>query len=225
MAEFFNYFPLTVYSNANNSTSVDVVTNLTTRFGFLQSVKSQASLFYEYSIKDSDTPESIAFKAYGDPEKHWVVLLFNDIIDPQYDWPLPYSAFNEYVDKKYSTAEYANNSTYGAGLAYAQNAANIKNYVKIVQRSITGPSINQFQEKDSFDIIQVDANTYANIVPSTTTINISSGKTVTQKVSKLTETYYQYEYAENESKRSIVLLQPQYIGTIMADFEEKVNPS
>ena len=62
MAEFFNYFPLTVYSNANNSTSVDVVTNLTTRFGFLQSIRSQASLFYEYSIKDSDTPESIAFK-------------------------------------------------------------------------------------------------------------------------------------------------------------------
>lgn len=225
MAEFFNYFPITVYSNANNSTSIDVVTNITTRFGFLQYIKNQSSLFYEYSIKDTDTPETIAFKVYGNPEKHWIVLLFNDIIDPQYDWPLPYSAFNEYVDKKYSTAQYANNSTYGAGLAYAQNASNIKNYVKIIQRSITGPSINQFEEKDSFDIIQVDANTYANIVPSTTTVSMSNGKTVTQKISKLTETYYEYEYAENEAKRNIILLQPQYIETVMAEFQEKVNPT
>jgi hypothetical protein len=62
MAEFFNYFPLTVYSNADNSTSVDVITNITTRFAFLQSIKNQSSLFYEYSIKDTDTPENIAFK-------------------------------------------------------------------------------------------------------------------------------------------------------------------
>lgn len=225
MAEFFNYFPLTVYSNANNSTSVDVVTNITTRFNFLQSVKQRSSLFYEYSIKDGDTPESIAFKVYGDPEKHWIVLLFNDIIDPQYDWPLSYSAFNEYVDKKYSTAKYANNSTYGAGLAYAQNAANIKNYVKIVQRSISGPSLNQADLKESFDIIQVDANTYANIVPSNTTISLSNGKILTQTIIKVTETYYQYEYAENEEKRNIILLQPTYIETVMAEFAEKVNPT
>lgn len=225
MAEFFNYFPLTVYSNADNSTSVDIVTNITTRFGFLQSIKRQSSLFYEYSIKDTDTPEGIAFKVYGNSEKHWIILLFNDIIDPQYEWPLSYSVFNDYVDKKYSTAQYANNSTYGAGLAYAQNASNIKNYVKIIQRSITAPTTNQFEEKDSFDIIRVDANTYANIVPTSTTVNMPNGKTVTQKISKLTETYYQYEYAENESKRNIIILQPQYVESIMAEFQEKVNPA
>lgn len=225
MANFFNFFPLTVYSNENSTTSVDVITNITTRFGFLQSVKNQSALFYNYTIKDTDTPESIAFKIYGDPEKHWIVLLFNDIIDPQFDWPLSYSAFNEYVDKKYSTAEYANNSTAGAGLTYAQNAANIKERVKIIERQIFGPSLNLYDIKKSADIIQLDANTYANVVATTITKTLSSGMTVRQIISKQQKTYYEYEYAENEVKRNIILLQPQYVETIMAEFQEKVNPT
>jgi hypothetical protein len=225
MANFFNFYPLTVYSNENNTTSVDVVTNITTRFGFLQSIKEQSSLFYEYSIKDTDTPEGIAFKVYGDPEKHWIVLLFNDIIDPQFDWPLSYDAFNDYVDKKYSTAEYANNSTYGAGLAYAKNVANVKERVKIVERQISGSSVNQYDVKKSVDIIQLDANTYANVVPSTITKTLPSGMTVKQTISKQQKTYYDYEYWENEGKRNIVLLQPFYVETVMVEFEDKVSPA
>lgn len=225
MAEFFNYFPLTVYSNADSSTSVDVVTNITTRFGFLQSVKKRSSLFYEYSIKDTDTPEGIAFKVYGNPEKHWIILLFNDIIDPQYEWPLSYEAFNDYVDKKYSTAEYANNSTYGAGLTYAQNASNIKYYAKIIQKTLSGPTLNEFESKTSYDVLKVDANTYANIVESTVTKTLFNGISVTKKTTKAKKTYYEYEYAENESKRNIIILQPQYVESIMAEFQEKVNPT
>lgn len=225
MANFFNFFPLTVYSNENSTTSVDVVTNITTRLSFLPSLKNQASLFYDYAIKDTDTPEGIAFKIYGDPEKHWIVLLFNDIIDPQFDWPLPYSAFNEYVDKKYSTVEYANNSTYGAGLAYAKNAANIKERVKIIERQIFGPSLNLYDVKKSVDIIQLDANTYANTVPSTITKTLPNGMTVKQTISKQQKTYYDFEYWENEAKRNIILLQPFYVESLMREFEEKVNPT
>jgi hypothetical protein len=225
MAEFFNYFPLTVYSNADNSTSVDVITNITTRFAFLQSIKNQSSLFYEYSIKDTDTPENIAFKVYGNPEKHWIILLFNDIIDPQYDWPLSYSAFNEYVDKKYSTTKYANNSTTGAGLAYAQNTSNVKYYTKIIQRTISGSSLNQSEEKASYDVIQIDANTFANVVESTITKTLPNGTSLTQKTVKIKRTYYDYEYEQNENKRNIIILQPQYIETVMAEFREKVNPT
>lgn len=225
MANFFNSFPLTVYSNEDSTTSVDVVTNITTRFSFLSSLKNQASLFYEYTIKDTDTPESIAYKIYGDPEKHWIILLFNDIIDPQFDWPLSYNAFNEYVDKKYSTAQYANNSTYGAGLAYAKNAANIKERVKIIERQIFGSSLNSYDIKKSVDIIQLDANTYANTVTSTITKTLPNNMTVKQTISKQQKTYYDFEYWENESKRNIIILQPRYIETVMAEFQEKVNPT
>ena len=42
-----------------------------------------------------DTPEIIASKYYGDPEKHWIVLLANDIINPFFDFPLNYQEFEK----------------------------------------------------------------------------------------------------------------------------------
>ena len=100
MAKFFSYFPKTFYIANNTTNGVDVVTNITTRFTFEEALKNNSTAFYPYQIQDSDTPEIIADKYYGDSEKHWVVLLFNDIVDPQFDWPLKSETLIEYVDKK-----------------------------------------------------------------------------------------------------------------------------
>jgi hypothetical protein len=75
------------------------------------------------------------------------------------------------------------------------------------------------------DIIQLDANTYANTVPSTITKTLPSGMTVKQTISKQQKTYYDFEYWENEAKRDIVLLQPFYVESLMQEFEERVNPT
>jgi len=225
MAKYFSYFPTTVYKPIDEGNEYDFVTNIMTRFKMENSIKENSATFYRYDVQDGDTPETVAHKYYGSVEKHWIVLLFNDIIDPQFDWPIPYDAFNNYVDKKYSTAQYANNSTYGAGLAYAKNAANIKERVKIVERQISGSSVNLYDVKKSVDIIQLDANTYANVVASTITKTLPNGMSVKQTTSKQQKTYYDFEYWENEGKRNIILLQPIYVETIMAEFEDKVSPA
>ena len=66
---------------------MDVVNNITSRFNFEEKFKENSAVAYEYEIKDSDTPEISASKFYGDSERHWIVLLFNNIIDPQFDFP------------------------------------------------------------------------------------------------------------------------------------------
>jgi len=223
MADYFNNFPLTFYSSgANNVTSVDTVTNIIARFGFEETLKENSSAFYPYTIKDSDTPEIIATKIYNNPEKHWIVLMFNDIMDPQYDWPLPYESFNEYVDKKYSGPAYANNSTSGAGLSWARNAANIQSYYKIVTRTAAKktPDNRTIVEK-----IQLDANTYANVVASTATYTLTNGDAITEIITKETKTYYQYEDELNDSKRKIKILKPEFVSTVMKEFREVINPS
>ena len=116
MARFFNYFPKTVYTANTNSPGLDTVTNIISRFGFEQKLKDNSAAFYKYSIQDSDTPEIIAHKYYDNSERHWIVLLFNDIIDPQFDWPLRYENFIKFVDTKY-TANGAANTTVQSGLA------------------------------------------------------------------------------------------------------------
>jgi hypothetical protein len=223
MADYFNNFPVTFYSSgANSVNSLDTVTNIITRFGFESTLKENSSAFYPYDIKDTDTPEIIAAKFYSNPERHWIVLLFNDIIDPQYDWPLNYSSFTKYVDEKYSGAEYANNSTSGAGLAYAKNISNIKSYYKVVTRKA---SVVNSDNKTITEKLEIDANTYANVAASTSNYTLSDGIVITETISKETITYYQYEENLNEDKRKIRLLKPEFVSTVMREFREIVNPS
>ncbi len=100
MAKFFSYYPKTFYISNNSTTGTDSVTNIISRFKFEESLKQNSTAFYPYQIQDGDTPEIIAHKYYNDPERHWIVLLFNDIVDPQFDWPLNQNSIIEYINKK-----------------------------------------------------------------------------------------------------------------------------
>jgi hypothetical protein len=223
MADYFNNFPLTFYSSgANNVTSVDTVTNIIARFGFESTLKENSSAFYPYFIKDSDTPEIIATKIYNNPERHWIVLMFNDIMDPQYEWPLSYEVFNEYVDKKYSGPSYANNSISGAGLSWAKSGVNVQAYYKIVTRTSNRKTP---ENKTITERIQLDANTYANVITSTATYTLSTGEIITETITKETKTYYQYENDINDEKRKIKILKPEFVSQVMKEFKSVINPS
>ena len=205
MAKYFNYFPTTFYNNSNTSLALDTVTNIIARFSFENSLKENSSIFYPYDIQDSDTPEIIANKYYGTPEKHWVVLLFNDIIDPQYDWPLDQRTFISYVNNKYSANGAANTPTQ-SGIVWSQSTNNIKKYYKTTIRISSDPTKDTITEK-----IEIDANTYANVITSSTEYTLTNGKKVTETISKSKLTYYDYELEQNENKRKIKLLKSEFV--------------
>ena len=214
MAKYFNYFPKTFYTSNNKSTGVDAVTNIISRFGFEQQLKDNSTVFYDYNIQESDTPEIIAHKYYGNPEYHWIVLLFNDIIDPQYDWPLQYSQLISFVNSKY-TANGAANTTVQSGLAWAQSSNNIKEYYKVVTRTSSTDSLVQK--------IRLDANTYANVAESSTTYTLDDSSTVTETITKETKTYYQYEVDVNEEKRTIKLLKKDFVPAVEKEFKRVIK--
>ena len=215
MAKYFNYFPKTFYSSNNASTGLDSVTNIIARFGFEQSLKNNSSAFYKYQIQESDTPEIIAHKYYGNAERHWIVLLFNDIIDPQFDWPLKYDVLIDFVDAKY-TANGAANTTVQSGLAWAMSTNNVQAYYKIVTKT-------DIDNVTLIEKIQVDANTYANVATSSTTITLQNGDAITQTITKSKKTYYDYEMEENESKREITLLKPEFVSQIEKEFKKIIK--
>jgi hypothetical protein len=201
MSKYFNYFPKTAYS-LDNTNNVDVVTNIITRFAFESSFRNNTAVYYEYNIQDSDTPEIIANKFYGDSEKHWVVLMLNDIVDTQFDWPLDQRTIISYMNEKYS----ANASVGQSGVSWAQ--ANIHSYYKVETRT-TNSTGSELQSK-----LQIDANTYANVVTTTSNTTLNDGNSITITVSKETKSYYDYEVEENETKRTIKLLKPEFIRPI-----------
>ena len=217
MSKFFNYYPKTFYTSNNNSTGIDTVTNIIARFGFENKLKENSSAFYKYTIKDSDTPEIIAAKFYDNVERHWIVLLFNDIIDPQYDWPLKSDTLIDYINTKYSTVEYANTAnTLVTGLSWAQNISHVQAYYKIITRT----------SADGTDIVEkitVDANTYANIAATSISYTLNNASSITQTVSKTTQTYYDYELELNEAKREIKLLKGDFVSEVEKEFKRVIT--
>ena len=217
MAKYFNYFPKTYYS-ANNSASLDTVTNLIARFAFESSLKQNSSAFYEYNVQDSDTPELIAYKYYENAERHWIVLLFNDIIDPQFDWPLQYKPLVNYIDTKYSANNYADTANTGiTGLTWSMNVNNVKSYFKVITTT------NNDDGTVMVDKIELDANTWANTGASTTNYTLEDGTSVSVVVTKEKLSYYDYEQEVNEKKRTIKLLKPDFVPQIEKEFKKIIK--
>jgi hypothetical protein len=217
MARYFNFFPTTIYSADDASSGLDSVTNIIARFSFEQKLKENSSAFYKYDIQDSDTPEIIASKFYSSPERHWIVLLFNDIIDPQYDWPLDSRTLIKYIESKYSTPEFADTAnTSVSGLSWAKDISNVKSFYKTI--TTTNPDGSEDIQK-----FEVDANTHANVGTTTTFFTLQNNSTIKQIISTETETYYDFEIEENERKRSINLLKSELVPAVEKEFKRVIR--
>ena len=215
MAKYFNYFPKTFYTSNNDVNGVEAITNIIARFAFDSQLKENTSAFYPYQVQDSDTPEIIADKYYGNVEYHWVVLLFNNIIDPQFDWPLKNDTLIDYIDKKY-TANGSANTPAQSGLTWALSENNVQGYFKVVTTTANDGTITQ--EK-----ITIDANTYANVTTGSNTYTTQAGEAVTVRTTKETQSYYTYETNLNESKREINLIKSDFLPQIEKEFKRVIS--
>jgi len=204
MAGYFSRFPKLFFS-INEGQTVDRVTNIMSKFSLNESIKENTAVYYEYDVNESDTPEIVAHKMYGSAQRQWIVLMMNNIVDPQYDWPLTTITLNNFIDAKYSNTQYANSNTSGAGLSYA--SSNIHSYYKIITTTIPNGSkiTNEYQ---------VDANTYANVTVSSSSVTLQDNNVITISTTKTTKTYYEHETGINESKRKIKLLKPEFVVTL-----------
>lgn len=102
MSAYFTYFP-EVQNDLENSGQIKSVTNILKRFKVKSSVYDNLSLFHEYDIQEGDRPDTIAHKYYDSSAHAWIVLHFNNIVDPIFDWPLFGNDFEEYIKSKYGS--------------------------------------------------------------------------------------------------------------------------
>lgn len=198
----FDKFPKTFYK-LTDSLSVDVVTNILARFSFEEKFKENTSVYYNYVVKDGETPEIIASKAYDDPEKHWIILMLNNIVDAQYDWPLHYSALAKYIEKKY--IENANTLISETGVEWSQG--NIHSYYMV--ETVTMPDGKLVENK-----FQIDSNTYQNLITTSDEYTLNDGNNITIAITKETKSYYEYEIDSNESKRTIKVLKKEFVSAL-----------
>ena len=104
MPNYFNAFPKIYYDAAGHG-NYKLVTNLLRRVQIKEGLKESAALFDLYDIQGEDTPESVAEQYYGDQQYYWIILLFNNIKDRFYDWPLSHIDFQTYIENKYTNPD------------------------------------------------------------------------------------------------------------------------
>ena len=186
--QYFNILPKILSTNYNGGTII--LTNLLARANILPEALKSPLLYYTYDIQEGDTPEIVAHKYYNDSYRYWIVLFANQIIDPQWDWPLSGNNFNKYIVDKY-TAFNPNSTTH--------------HYEKIVEQ--TDVSTNTISK----NTIVISQNTYNSLVSSTSSYTLPTG-TVSVTTTGRAVDYYTYELELNESKRNIQLLNKNYVN-------------
>ena len=97
---YFSKFPLMAYDIAGTK-EYKLLPDILRRVKLRSGIRSGAFLFDNYDVADGERPEDIAFKYYGDPEYHWIILMTNNITDRYYQWPLTQPQFQEYLKDKY----------------------------------------------------------------------------------------------------------------------------
>ena len=75
--------------------------NFFRRYKINEDVFSNVVYFQKYSITEGLRPDQLADTVYGNPFYDWVVLLVNNMVNAQYDWPL-----NNYEIYKVLESEY-----------------------------------------------------------------------------------------------------------------------
>ncbi len=229
---YFKSFPYTFYS-LDNTTTVQVVTNITNRVALSDEVKQNLSLFDEYDIKDGETPELLADKVYGNPELHWLILHYNDIIDPRFDLPLSTNDLNKYVEGKYASVngihhyEDANlNYANGNVILLSSNAfSNFSVDDAITNNTNIGTGYITVKHSSSNVIVTVTTGGFisGDVIKKATNTSVTANITSTVVLSGTPITNLVYEDAVNESKRRIKILKASYVDAVVSDFKKKLS--
>ena len=214
---FLDVFPKVLYDiEKRQYSNYESVTNIFFRFSIIKSVLNNISAYYYYIIKDSDTPEILAEATYNDSEAYWIILYANDIYDPQYDWPMNDRVFGKYIIGKYGSI--------------ANAKTTIHHYEKVITREESLSGIiteNRFvvnYDKLTTNTPDVPYDYYLNLpaIQSVETINMN-GQTVTEIIRRDSISNYDYELQQNENKRTVKIIKPEYYGQIMNEFNNLTN--
>ena len=196
---YFRQIPDLDYVNRTDDgkgiSSYTEVKNLFKRGRLRSDIFQDTTFFEKYQIKGDDRPDNVAFEFYGSENLDWIVLISNNIININSEWPMTQQSFDEYLLDKYVTHEKING-------VHHYESLEIKNSDGIIIFP-AGKRVDEDQSVSFFD---------------TTTNSQTTVSSMTKPVTNL-----DYEIQINEDKRNIFLLKATYLGVVLDDMEEMME--
>ena len=154
---YFSKFPLMVYDikgNSNYTLLPDILRRVKLRTG----LSSSRFVFDKYNVKEGEKPEDVAFKYYGDPEYHWVIMMVNNITDRYYGWPMDQAQFAEYLTDKYGAGSEDSVHHYELAQTSGKTTSIDESHMLEVNsdtENATAVTNRQFEERVQNDIRQI----------------------------------------------------------------------
>ena len=195
MSNYFQKLPDFEYvSRLPDSKISDYITvkNLIKKNKLRPDIFNDATGFTEYQIKGDDRPDNVAFEVYNDSTLDWLVLLSNNILNIQTEWPLLQNDFDRFLLDKYGTYQEMH-----AVHHYETKEIKDSNGVVIVPQGLHVAS--------DYSITYWDQTIRGYVVESN----------VPEPV-----TNYQYESDIENKKRNIHILKSIYLGIVKDDMKE-----
>ena len=186
-----------LYVNRTNDGKSDgdysITKNFFKRARLREDIVQDLAFFTKYSVLGDDRPDNVADLIYGDASLDWVVLIANNIVNIQSEWPMSQGDFNTYVTEKYADEE----TLYSGIHHYEANEVKTSDGSIIIAsgtRVSVGQSVSYFDDLSEQQIVRTDI------------------------ASPITN--YMHEDKLNNDKRNIFVLKPIYLNILFDDLEE-----
>ena len=150
------------------------------------------TFFTKYKVQGDDRPDNIAYTLYNNASLDWVILLSNNIINIQTEWPMPQADLDRYLLEKYGSYE-AQEEIHHYETIEVKNSTN----VVIVEEGLTVESDFSVEFYDWM----IDS--------------LETKQGITTPISN-----YEYELKIEDAKRNIFALKPRYLNIVKDDMEE-----
>ena len=244
MPSYFRQVPDFDYVNRNpkenNISEYITVKNLFKRGKIRDDIFESVVFFEKYQIIGDERPDNVAYQYYDDESLDWLVLLSNNIVNVQTEWPIPQQSFENYLLDKYGSYE-SLNSVGDTGDAFYpphhfETNVDVKNSlgVTIIPKGIRVgyrveyKIINDVAKKVAVPYFTTETSRYVAQNGVTTLVvgySYYDSGLETEVVIPIGDfvvpvTNYEYEEKIEDEKRNIFLLKNQYLNIVLNDMND-----
>lgn len=195
--KYFSYIPNFDYVSRTPDARI-IGEYTTTKNLFKRGVINSALLnnianFTQYKIEGDDRPDNVAKKFYNDVNLDWIVLLTNNIVNIETEWPLSNDGFENYMLDKYGTES---------------NFVQVHHYESVRVVDSTGDLIvpGGLEVPANFSVTFFDEGIQQQV-------SISRVQPITN---------FEYESKREDDKRNIYLLKDFYVGLVIDELESSM---
>ena len=185
------------------------VKNLFKKGKLREDIFQNLAFFEKYKIVGDDRPDNVAFEIYNDSSLDWIVLLSNNVLNIQSEWPLPQTDFDRFVLDKYGDYDTLYNGIHHYETEEVKNSQGIT----IVPAGLEVPEKIKDERQGS--------PTYNQLVPYYVSYydffidqQITTGNIATPV------TNYEYEEKLENDKRNIFILKPRFLNIVFDDMDD-----